>query len=37
MFMPPRPYLPLGTLRAGASYSAAPERFVDASVTAALE
>ena len=37
MFMPPRPYLPLGTLRAGASYPAAPERFDHASVAAALE
>jgi vitamin B12/bleomycin/antimicrobial peptide transport system ATP-binding/permease protein len=37
MFMPPRPYLPLGSLRAGASYPAAPERFDHASVTAALE
>ena len=37
MFMPPRPYLPLGTLRAGASYPAAPGRFDHASVAAALE
>jgi putative ATP-binding cassette transporter len=37
MFMAPRPYLPLGTLRAGASYPAAPERFDHASVAAALE
>jgi putative ATP-binding cassette transporter len=37
MFMPPRPYLPLGSLRAGASYPAAPERFEHASVAAALE
>ena len=37
MFMPPRPYLPLGTLRGGASYPAAPERFDHASVAAALE
>jgi vitamin B12/bleomycin/antimicrobial peptide transport system ATP-binding/permease protein len=36
MFMPPRPYLPLGTLRAGASYPAPPERFDHASVAAAL-
>ena len=36
MFMPPRPYLPLGTLRAGASYPASPERFDHASVAAAL-
>ena len=37
MFMPPRPYLPLGSLRAGASYPAAPERFDHAAVAAALE
>jgi vitamin B12/bleomycin/antimicrobial peptide transport system ATP-binding/permease protein len=37
MFMPPRPYLPLGTLRAGASYPAAPGRFDHTSVTTALE
>jgi putative ATP-binding cassette transporter len=36
MFMPPRPYLPLGTLRAGASYPAPPERFDHVSVAAAL-
>jgi putative ATP-binding cassette transporter len=37
MFMSPRPYLPLGSLRAGASYPEAPERFDHASVAAALE
>jgi vitamin B12/bleomycin/antimicrobial peptide transport system ATP-binding/permease protein len=37
MLMPPRPYLPLGTLRAGASYPAAPERFDHAAVASALE
>jgi vitamin B12/bleomycin/antimicrobial peptide transport system ATP-binding/permease protein len=37
MLMPPRPYLPLGTLRAGASYPAAPGRFDDAAVAIALE
>jgi vitamin B12/bleomycin/antimicrobial peptide transport system ATP-binding/permease protein len=37
MLMPPRPYLPLGTLRAGASYPAAPGRFDHAAVTTALE
>ena len=37
MFMPPRPYLPLGTLRAGVSYPAAAEAFDHASVAAALE
>ena len=36
-FMPTRPYLPLGSLRAGASYPAAPGRFDRASVAAALE
>jgi putative ATP-binding cassette transporter len=37
MFMPQRPYLPLGTLRAAASYPEGPERFDDAAVRAALE
>ncbi len=37
MLMPPRPYLPLGTLRAGVSYPAAAEAFDHASVAAALE
>jgi putative ATP-binding cassette transporter len=37
MLLPPRPYLPLGTLRAGASYPAVPGRFDDAAVAAALE
>jgi vitamin B12/bleomycin/antimicrobial peptide transport system ATP-binding/permease protein len=37
MLLPPRPYLPLGTLRAGASYPAAPGRFDQAAVAAALE
>jgi vitamin B12/bleomycin/antimicrobial peptide transport system ATP-binding/permease protein len=37
MFMPQRPYLPLGTLRAGASYPAAAEAFGHASLAAALE
>ena len=37
MFMPPRPYLPLGSLRAGASYPAPAQRFNHASVAAALE
>jgi putative ATP-binding cassette transporter len=37
MLMPPRPYLPLGTLRAGASYPAAPERFDHTAVATALE
>ena len=37
MFMPQRPYLPLGTLRAAVSYPDGPERFDDAAVRAALE
>ncbi|MGH6898483.1 MAG: ABC transporter ATP-binding protein/permease [Geminicoccaceae bacterium] len=37
MYMPQRPYLPLGTLRAALSYPAAPGRFDDAAVRAALE
>jgi vitamin B12/bleomycin/antimicrobial peptide transport system ATP-binding/permease protein len=36
-YMPPRPYVPLGTLRTGVSYPAAPERFEDLSVARALE
>jgi putative ATP-binding cassette transporter len=36
MFMPQRPYLPLGSLRAAVSYPAAPGRFEDAAVRAAL-
>jgi len=37
MFMPQRPYLPLGTLRGAIAYPAAPKKFPDAAVTAALE
>ncbi len=37
MFLPQRPYLPLGTLRAAISYPASPETFDDAQVRAALE
>jgi vitamin B12/bleomycin/antimicrobial peptide transport system ATP-binding/permease protein len=37
MFMPQRPYLPLGTLRAAVVYPAEPDRFDDAAVRAALE
>jgi putative ATP-binding cassette transporter len=37
MLMPPRPYLPLGSLHAGASYPAAPERFDHACVATALQ
>jgi vitamin B12/bleomycin/antimicrobial peptide transport system ATP-binding/permease protein len=37
MFMPQRPYLPLGTLRAAVSYPAEPDHFDDAAVRAALE
>jgi putative ATP-binding cassette transporter len=37
MFMSPRPYLPLGSLRAGASYPAEPGAFDHAAVAAALD
>lgn len=37
MFLPQRPYLPLGTLRAALSYPASPTTFGDAEVQAALE
>jgi putative ATP-binding cassette transporter len=37
MFLPQRPYLPLGTLRAAISYPAAPETFDDAELRGALE
>ncbi|WP_135465795.1 ABC transporter ATP-binding protein/permease [Crenalkalicoccus roseus] len=37
MFMPQRPYLPLGTLRAAVAYPAEPRRFPDQAVAAALE
>ena len=36
-FMPQRPYLPLGTLRAAVCYPAEPGRFEEAAVVAALE
>jgi putative ATP-binding cassette transporter len=36
-FMPQRPYLPLGTLRAAVCYPAEPGQFDDAAVVAALE
>ena len=36
-FMPQRPYLPLGTLRAAVCYPAAPGHFDEAAVVAALE
>ena len=36
MFMPQRPYLPLGSLRVAVSYPAEPGRFDDAAVGAAL-
>jgi len=37
MFMPQRPYLPLGSLHAAVSYPAEPERFESVEVGAALE
>jgi putative ATP-binding cassette transporter len=37
MFMPQRPYLPLGTLRAAVAYPAQPKRFPDPVMRAALE
>lgn len=37
MFLPQRPYLPLGTLRAALSYPASPDTFDDAAIRAALE
>jgi vitamin B12/bleomycin/antimicrobial peptide transport system ATP-binding/permease protein len=37
MFMPQRPYLPLGTLRAALSYPAAPRRFKRRDIEAALK
>jgi putative ATP-binding cassette transporter len=37
MFMPQRPYLPLGTLRGAITYPAAPTKFPDVEVIAALE
>lgn len=37
MFLPQRPYLPLGTLRAALSYPASPDTFEDAEIRAALE
>jgi vitamin B12/bleomycin/antimicrobial peptide transport system ATP-binding/permease protein len=37
MFMPQRPYLPLGTLRAAVSYPAAPDTFEEDKIHAALD
>lgn len=37
MFMPQRPYIPLGSLRAALAYPAAPKKFPDAALAAALE
>lgn len=37
MFLPQRPYLPLGTLRAALCYPAAPDAFDDLTVLSALE
>jgi putative ATP-binding cassette transporter len=36
-FMPQRPYIPLGTLRAALAYPAPPRKFTDAAMQAALE
>ncbi|WP_270935476.1 ABC transporter ATP-binding protein/permease, partial [Falsiroseomonas oryzae] len=36
-FMPQRPYIPLGSLRAALAYPAAPKKFADAAMVAALE
>jgi putative ATP-binding cassette transporter len=36
-FMPQRPYLPLGTLRAALAYPASPKGFADPAMAAALE
>ncbi len=36
-YMPPRPYFPLGTLRAGVSYPAAPQGFDHLAVASAVE
>ncbi|PWS37221.1 hypothetical protein DFH01_10200 [Falsiroseomonas bella] len=36
-FMPQRPYIPLGSLRAALAYPAAPRKFPDAAMRAALE
>jgi putative ATP-binding cassette transporter len=36
-FMPQRPYIPLGTLRAALAYPAGPKKFADAAMAAALE
>jgi putative ATP-binding cassette transporter len=37
MFLPQRPYLPLGTLRAAVCYPAPPDRFTDDALRAALD
>ena len=37
MFMPQRPYIPLGSLRAALAYPAGPKKFADAALVAALE
>ncbi len=37
LFLPQRPYIPLGTLRHAVSYPAAPDSFTDEDVRAALE
>lgn len=37
MFMPQRPYMPLGTLRQAISYPSGPDRFDDDAIAAAME
>ncbi|MBP0443286.1 ABC transporter ATP-binding protein/permease [Roseomonas sp. SSH11] len=37
MFMPQRPYLPLGSLRGAIAYPAAPRKFSDSAIIAALQ
>ncbi len=37
MFLPQRPYMPLGTLRAAVAYPASPDSFTTEEIAAALE
>ena len=37
MFMPQRPYMPLGTLRQALCYPSGPDRFTDEEIAAAME